>query len=70
MDMEAQEKETGMYFPDRCQFCHSFGEKIEPYLCPDCVERMRKLGYVKLPPDSAILEGISNLVNIGDSQSE
>jgi len=28
------------------------------------------LGYVKLPPDSAILEGISNLANIGDSQSE
>ena len=28
------------------------------------------LGYVKLPPDSAILEGISNLANIGDSQFE
>jgi len=27
-------------------------------------------GYVKLPPNSAILEGISNLANIGDSQSE
>lgn len=28
------------------------------------------LGYMKLPPDSAILEGISNLKNIGDSQFE
>ena len=32
--------------------------------------RLISLGYVKLPPDSAILEGISNLANIGDSQSE
>ena len=28
------------------------------------------LGYVKLPPDSGILEGISNLANIGDTQYE
>jgi len=31
---------------------------------------IERLGYVKLPPDSAILGGISNLANIGDSQSE
>jgi len=32
--------------------------------------RLISLGYVKLPPDCAILEGISNLANIGDSQFE
>jgi len=31
---------------------------------------IRILGYVKLPPDCAILEGISNLANIGDTQFE
>ena len=36
----------------------------------DILDTLGKLGYVKLPPDSAILEGISNLANIGDSQSE
>jgi len=31
---------------------------------------IERLGYMKLPLDSATLEGISNLANIGDSQSE
>ena len=31
-------------------------------------EIFEKHGWVKLPPDCAILEGISNLANIGDSQ--
>ena len=69
VDKEQQTK-TGMYFSDRCQFCHEFGEKVEPYLCPKCKIRIKELGYVKLPPDSAILEGVSNLANIGDSQFE
>ena len=47
MDKELKEAK-GMFFSDRCQFCHEFGEKIEPYLCPDCKERIHKLGYVKL----------------------
>jgi len=53
MDKEAQEKivEVGMYYSDRCQFCHDFGEKIEPYLCPECIEKIIKLGYRK-PLDS------------------
>ena len=53
MNKEAQEKikEAGMYFSDRCQFCHDFGEKVEPYLCPRCVEGILKLGYRKLPKD-------------------
>ena len=28
--------EEGMYISDRCQFCHDFGEKVEPFLCEDC----------------------------------
>ena len=47
-DEMRKEITRGMYFSDRCQFCHDFGEKVEPYLCPDCKERIRKLGYVKL----------------------
>ena len=46
---ELREKiEKGMYFSDRCQFCREFGEKVEPYLCSDCKERIKELGYVKL----------------------
>ncbi len=47
--MTSQEKELnkGMYFSDRCQFCHEFGEKVEPYLCPDCKSKILKLGYHK-----------------------
>ena len=30
----------GMYFSDRCQFCGEFGEKIEPYLCEKCRDRI------------------------------
>ncbi len=46
-----QEMERGMYFSDRCQFCHEFGENIEPYLCPDCKARILQLGYFRLSDD-------------------
>jgi len=53
---EAQEKiKDGMHFSDRCQFCRDFGEKAEPYLCPECVERIKKLGYRKLSVDEGLL---------------
>jgi len=49
---------------------------IEAYLTADKIAHRKskaeqilvaieRLGYVKLPPDSAILEGISNLANLG-----
>ena len=34
------------------------------------IAMLPELGYVKLPPDCAILEGFSNLANIGDTQFE
>ena len=45
---EQELKENGMFYSDRCQFCHQFGPKTEPFLCPDCIELIKKLGYVKL----------------------
>lgn len=46
---KAQEKiAEGMYFSDRCQFCHEFGEKVEPYLCSSCLGKIRELGYCKI----------------------
>lgn len=50
MNNELREKlEIGMGCADRCQFCHGFWEKVAPYLCPDCAEKIRKLGYRKVP---------------------
>jgi len=39
--------DEGMYLSDKCQFCHGYGEKAEPYLCPRCKERIEKLGYIR-----------------------
>ncbi len=33
---------TGMYYSDKCQFCHEFGRKAAPYLCLDCKEKIHK----------------------------
>ena len=46
--------EQGMYSSDRCQFCRDFGEKVEPYLCPECKTRIWELGYRKLDPDQSL----------------
>lgn len=49
-----EELREGMYLSDRCQFCREFGEKVEPYLCPKCKERIEKLGYVRLDADQRL----------------
>jgi len=33
-------KDKGMGFSDRCHFCHEFGEKVEPYLCEECRDKI------------------------------
>ena len=39
--MKLREKITeGMYYSDRCQFCHEFGKKVEAYLCEDCRDKI------------------------------
>lgn len=30
----------GMYSSDRCWFCREFGEKVEPFLCEDCRQKI------------------------------
>ena len=53
--MAEELKVKGMYFSDRCQFCHDFGEKVEPYLCSDCKGRIYKLGYRKVSGEPPVL---------------
>ena len=36
----SEEVKKGMYYSDRCKFCHEFGEKVEPYLCEICRNRI------------------------------
>lgn len=36
----AQDLGEGMGYSDRCQFCHEFGAKVEPYLCEDCRDKV------------------------------
>lgn len=31
----------GMYFSDRCLFCHEFNEKIKPFLCVECWDKIK-----------------------------
>ena len=38
--MGQQKLVEGMYFSDRCQFCHEFGEKVEPFLCEQCRDKI------------------------------
>ena len=44
--------------------------EVDDKFVADLLALIKEAGYVKLPPDSAILRGISNLKNIGDTQSE
>ena len=30
----------GMNFSDRCRFCREMGEKIEPFLCESCKQKI------------------------------
>lgn len=59
MDKTARKVEDGMYSSDRCQFCGDFGEKVEPYLCPKCAEKIRKLSYHKPLLDKEAQEKIA-----------
>lgn len=47
------ETEKGMFYSDRCKFCHDFGEKIEPYLCEDCKQKIfdwiNSKGWILIP---------------------
>jgi len=35
--------EPGMFLSDRCHFCGSYYDKIKPYICPDCWERIKEV---------------------------
>lgn len=47
--------EKGMGYSDRCQFCREFGEKVEPYLCEDCRDKMLRWFNSKSFPELRLL---------------
>lgn len=40
----------GMYQSDRCQFCGEFYEKVKPWICPECWDKI-KAAIAKYPDE-------------------
>ena len=56
LNKTSQHKEEGMFDSDRCQFCGEFYNKVKPFICKSCWDKIKPLLSLEIESCAMVLE--------------